>query len=419
MYKKDFPIFANQTPPYVYLDSAATTHKPQVLIERMSEFMSSEYGTVRRGLYNLAQTSTNAFDQVRKQIQAFIGAKSSNEIIFTRGTTESINLVASCFAEALHPRISSWNTGTAETSLLQTQEKEISFLISGLEHHANWVPWQMQAQKIGAKFLVIPVLDSGDLDLEAYEKQLQSNPVKLVALTQISNSIGTVNPIKQMIELAHQHGALVLIDGAQGIAHSTINVQELDCDFYVFSAHKLYGPTGLGILYGKEQYLEALPPYHGGGEMIEKVTIEKTTYANLPFKFEAGTPPIIEVIGFGASLSYLENISMPQIIQHENQLHQYLKTQLKTLDGIRILGNPQHKAGLCSFVFDDIGSYDIGTLLNEYGIAIRTGHHCAQPVMSRFGIDSSSRISIGLYNDKEDIDLCIEALGKTIKLFRN
>lgn len=395
--RQDFPILDSTISGkrLTYLDSAATAQKPITVIDRMKQFMLEENATVRRGVYDLSANSTQAFDEVRIQVQKFINAKYSEEIIFTRGTTESLNLVAS--------------------SLCRHLGQDLGILVSGLEHHANIVPWQLQN---GMQLKSIPVLDSGDLDLEAYAKIIKSGQIQILALTHISNAIGTINPIKEMIALAHKHNVIVVIDGAQGVTHSIVDVQDLDCDFYCFSAHKLYGPTGVGVLYGKKELLEKLPPYHGGGEMIERVSFTNTTFAGLPFKFEAGTPPIVEVIGLGAALSYLDNIGMTNIIQHETDLLNYTLEKSKVLPGLKIIGNPRHRGALISFVFDDIGSFDIGTLMNEHGVAIRTGHHCAQPVMARFGIDSSSRISLGLYNNREDIDRCFAALEQVVKIFR-
>ncbi len=418
-YRKDFPILDSKIngKKLVYLDSAATAQKPIQVIEAMRKFMVESNGTVRRGVYDLSTLSTQAFDATRERVRTFINAKSTQEIIFTRGTTEAINLVASSFCSALKGIGSHLNTSNEPRSPLYTEET-IEILISGLEHHANIIPWQIHASRIGASLKVIPVLDNGELDQEAYQKLISSGKVKILALTHISNSIGTVNPIKEMIALAHKHNAVVLIDGAQGITHSKVDVQDLDADFYVFSGHKLYGPTGVGILYGKQTLLNAMPPYHGGGEMIEKVRHDKTVYAELPFKFEAGTPPIVEVIGLGEAIKYIESIGIDEIVVYEKDLHKYCENKLKEIEGLRIIGQAQNKASISSFVFDDIGSFDIGTMLNEHGIAVRTGHHCAQPVMERFGIDSTTRISIAFYNNIDDIDRCIEALKQTVKIFR-
>ena len=414
-YRADFPILNNKD--LVYLDSAATAQKPLCVIEAMRKFMLESNGTVRRGVYDLSVKSTQAFDTVREKVRAFINASSTKEIIFTRGTTEAINLVATSFCSALRGIGSHLNTSNEPRSPLYT-DSEIEILISGLEHHANIVPWQINATRIGATLKVIPVLDNGELDQEAYTKLISSGKVKILALTHISNALGTINPIKEMITLAHKHNVVVLVDGAQGITHTRVDVQDSDADFYVFSGHKLYGPTGVGVLYGKEELLNAMPPYHGGGEMIERVRFDQTSYAELPFKFEAGTPPIVEVIGLGEAIKYIEGIGMQHIADYERFLHEYCENKLQEIDDLRIIGQAQDKASISSFVFDDIGSFDIGTMLNEHGIAVRTGHHCAQPVMDRFGIDSTTRISIAFYNNREDIDRCIEALKLTVKMFR-
>jgi cysteine desulfurase/selenocysteine lyase len=457
-FRVDFPIL--NKPNLVYLDSAATAQKPLIVIEAMRKFMLESNGTVRRGVYNLSTMSTQAFDAARERVRNFINAKSSKEIIFTRGTTEAINLVATSFCSALRGIGSHLNTSNEPRSPLYVKTEnlfeklpdarhassedaeltkssmssprnehnnadgtfrigsDIEILISGLEHHANIVPWQINATRIGATIKVIPVLDNGELDQDAYSKLLSSGKVKLLALTHISNALGTINPIKEMISLAHKYNVAVLIDGAQGITHTQVNVQDLDADFYVFSGHKLYGPTGVGVLYGKEELLNSMPAYHGGGEMIDRVRLEKTRYADLPFKFEAGTPPIVEVIGLGEAIKYIESIGMKRIADYEKLLHQYCEDKLQEIDGLRIIGQARDKASISSFVFNDIGSFDIGTMLNEHGIAVRTGHHCAQPVMDRFGIDSTTRISIAFYNNIEDIDRCIEALKQTVKIFR-
>ncbi len=416
----DFPILDSiiNDKKLAYLDSAATTHKPKQVIEAMSEFMLKSNGTVRRGVYDLSVQSTQAFDAVREQIRAFINAKSTSEIIFTRGTTEAINLVAYSFTEWLRLGQKPINDTRSINTDNQAQGQGYQILISGLEHHANIVPWQIHCQRVGLELKVIPVLDNGELDQEAYAELISSGKVKLLALTHISNAIGTINPIQEMIMLAHKHRAAVLIDGAQAAAHTKINIQELDADFYVFSGHKAYGPTGVGVLYAKSSYLEALPPYHGGGEMIEKVSFSGTSFNKAPFKFEAGTPAIVEVIGLGEAIKYIETIGLDWIAEQEHNLRMHAEEKLQEIPGLKIIGTSKHKAAITSFVFDDIGSYDIGTMLNEYGIAIRTGHHCAQPVMERFGVDSTSRISIGFYNNVDDIDRCIEALTKAVKIFR-
>lgn len=399
--RKDFPILDSEIngKKLVYLDSAATAQKPIRVIERMREFMLKENGTVRRGIYDLSVKSTKAFDETRDLVREFINAQRSEEILFTRGTTESLNLAAHCLCQHF-------------------KGQDFEILISAIEHHANIVPWQINAKLTGAKLKVIPVLDNGELDQEAYKELINSETVKILALTHISNSLGTINPVKEMIKLAHEKNIVSVIDGAQGICHGKVDVQDLNADFYAFSSHKLYGPTGIGVLYGKLEWLEKLPPYHGGGEMIETVSFQKTTYAKPPFKYEAGTPPIIEGIGLGEALKYLNEIGMENIKEYEYHLLKYANKKSREIEGLRIIGQAENKASILSFVFDDIEAFDVGTMMNQHGIAIRTGHHCAQPVMKRFGISSTSRISLAFYNNEEDIDKCFEALEKVVKLFR-
>lgn len=398
--RQDFPILDSSIngKKLIYLDNAATTHKPLCTINRMRDFMLNENGTVRRGLYSLSINSTKAFDEARETVAKFINAKSSSEIVFTRGSTESINLVAYSFSSAFI-------------------EAGDSILISGLEHHANIVPWQLQAEKIGAKILVIPVLENGELDQEAFTKLIKTPRLKILALTHISNSIGTINPIKEMIKSAHAEGVKVLIDGAQSAGHFKVDMQDLDADFFVFSGHKIFGPTGVGVLYGKYDLLEIMPPYQGGGEMIEKVTFEKTTFTTPPHRFEAGTPAIAEVIGLASSINYLENIGLDLISDYENELLNYATARIKEFKNINIIGDAKNKASLISFTSDLAEAFDIGTLINEYGVAIRVGHHCAQPVMQRFGVSSTARASFAFYNTKEDIDSFFIALEKVLAIF--
>ena len=398
--RQDFPILDSSIngKKLIYLDNAATTHKPLCTINRMRDFMLNENATVRRGLYSLSINSTKAFDEARETVAKFINAKSSSEIVFTRGSTESINLVAYSFSSAFI-------------------EAGDSILISGLEHHANIVPWQLQAEKIGAKILVIPVLENGELDQEAFSKLIKTPGLKIMALTHISNSIGTINPIKEMIKSAHAEGVKVLIDGAQSAGHFKVDMQDLDADFFVFSGHKIFGPTGVGVLYGKYDLLKVMPPYQGGGEMIEKVTFEKTTFTTPPHRFEAGTPAIAEVIGLASSINYLENIGLDLIADYENELLNYATARIKEFKNINIIGNAKNKASLISFTSDLAEAFDIGTLINEYGVAIRVGHHCAQPVMQRFGVSSTARASFAFYNTKEDIDSFFIALEKVLAIF--
>ncbi len=431
--KAEFPVLSQKFKgkDLVYLDSAATTQKPLCVIERMDRYLREENSTVRRGLYTLSAKSTKAFDDVRLKVQKFINAASSDEIIFTRGTTEAINLMATCF----------------ERSILSPGDE---ILISGLEHHANIVPWQLAASSINpanrqdlvhktacvdakqsqlaqVSVKTIPILDNGGLDLEAFKTLISSSKVKILALTQIANVTGTIIPAKEMIAIAHQHGVPVLVDGAQAIQHLKIDVQDLDADFYAFSGHKLYGPTGVGVLYMKRAWGEKLSPYHGGGEMIETVSIENgTRFAAMPYKFEAGTPPIVEVIGLGAALNFIEELGVANITKHETELAEYALSQLKQIKGLNIVSETlsgdfvaEKKASLISFTIDDIEVFDLATLINEHAVAIRVGHHCAQPVMKRFGVVATARLSIGLYNSKSDIDAFITALKETIRILKS
>lgn len=385
IHRRDFPMLAQKVhdEPLIYLDTAATSLKPQIVIDSISQFYTSQYGTVHRAIYEFASQATAMYEGVREQVRAFLNAKKKEEIIFTRGTTDSINLVASSFGKAF---------------IKQGDE----ILISEMEHHSNIVPWQMMCAERGAVLKIIPITDKAELDLEAYRKLL--NPkTKIVSIAHIANSTGTLNPIKEIISLAHLSGAKVLIDGAQSAPHLAIDVQDLDADFFVFSGHKVYGPTGIGILYGKESLLELMPPHAGGGEMIATVTFAKTTYNVLPLKFEAGTPPIAEVIGLGAALKYIQNIGLPQIEKWENQLLEKTLKGLQTIEGIRLIGSAPERGAIISFVVDNVHPLDIGTLLDLKGIAIRTGHQCAQPTMQRFNVSQTCRVSFGLYNNLDDV----------------
>lgn len=397
--RKDFPILDSEIEgkKLIYLDNAATTHKPIQIIERMKEFMLKENSTVRRGLYSLSANSTKLFDEARHTVKEFINAGEDNEIIFTRGTTESINLVAQCFSEAFI------NEGD-------------SILISAIEHHANIVPWQIQAEKRKANLLIIPVLDNGELDLEEFNKLVKTPNLKILAVNHVANSLGTVNPVKEMIQAAHTEGVKVLIDGAQSAPHMKVDIQDLDADFFTFSGHKVFGPTGIGVLYAKAELLKAMPPYQSGGEMIEKVTFEKTTYAEAPHKFEPGTPAIVEAIGIAESIKYIEKIGLDKIEAYEQELLKYATAKISEIPSIKIIGEAKNKASLISFISDIAEAFDIGTLINEYGVAIRVGHHCAQPVMQRFNLSSTARASFAFYNTREDIDAFIEALKKVIEM---
>lgn len=394
--RKDFPILDQQVngSPLVYFDNAATTQKPQLVIDALHHYYTKDNANIHRGLHTLAERATTGYELTRKKLANFLNAPSTDQIIFTSGTTAGINLVAQTFGRA------NFKSGDV-------------ILVSNLEHHSNIVPWQMIAEETGAEVQVIPVDDLGVLDLSAYQALL-TDRVKLVAVNHVSNAIGTINPIKQMISLAHQVGAKVLIDGAQSVAHFDIDVQELDMDFLVFSAHKLFGPTGVGVLYGKREILESMPPYQGGGEMIKEVRFSGTTYNELPYKFEAGTPNIADVYAFGFALDYLNSLPKNAVWEQEKELLDYATEQLGQIDGLRIVGQAPEKIAVVSFVIDGIHPQDIGVLLDKFGVAIRTGHHCAQPLMARYDLVGTCRASFAFYNTKEEIDLFVKALKRCI-----
>lgn len=381
--------------PLVYLDSAATAQKPQCVIDAINQFYTSNYGTVHRAVYELALHATEKYQLVREKVRDLIGAKKAEEIIYTRGTTESINMIAYSYGKAF-------------------VKPGDEILITEMEHHSNIVPWQILCEDRGAQLKVVPVLDNGELDLDAFRKLL-SDKTRLVAITHISNTLGTINPVKELISEAHAAGAHVLIDGAQAIPHSPVNVADLDCDFYVFSVHKAFGPTGIGILYGKEELLDQLPPYQGGGDMIDKVSFEKTTYQTLPLKFEAGTPMIAEVMGLGAAIDYLNSVGMEKIREWEHQLLVYAQKQLEQVDSLKVIGRAKEKAAIISFLIEGVHHLDLGTFLDLQGVAVRTGHHCTQPLMQRFGIAGTTRASFALYNTKEDVDHFVLALKSVIQ----
>lgn len=397
--REDFPVLRQLVrgcTPLVYLDNGATTQKPNPVIDRMTQFLQTDYGTVRRGVYDLSARATIAFDQARQCVARFLNAH-EDEIVFTRGTTEAINLVAFSFGQAhLKPG------------------DEI--IISATEHHANLVPWQMACQRHGARLRVIPVDDRGVLDQDAYQ-QLFNDRTRLVAVGHVSNSLGTIHPVKAMIADAHAHGVPVLVDGAQSAPHMPVDVKDLDADFFTFSAHKIYGPTGIGVLYGKRDWLEKLPPYQGGGDMIDVVTFEETTYAPSPRRFEAGTPAIVEAIGLQAAIEYVESVGMARIDAYERHLLAYATEALADISGLRIIGQAPDKAGIISFVIQGIHPHDIGTMLDQEGIAIRAGHHCAQPVMERYGVPATARVSFGLYNTTEEVDTCVASLRRIVSFF--
>jgi cysteine desulfurase / selenocysteine lyase len=397
--KGDFPVLNRQFDgrPLHYLDSAATTQKPMAVIESMNKFYSESYGTVRRGVYRLSEKATAAYEGTRKQIASLINAASEREIIYTSGATQSINLVAHSYAR-------------------QFLKAGDEVLISEIEHHANIVPWQIAAEMTGAVIKVIPVDDAGTLRMDKYQELLSSR-TRIVAVNQISNALGTVNPIAEMIRMAHAVGAVVLIDGAQSIAHMPVDVQALDADFFVFSGHKMFGPTGIGILYGKYALLEKMPPYQSGGDMIERVTFTKTTFQAPPHRFEAGTPAIAEVVGLGAAVDYLQKVGLHRIAAHESELLVYGTRVLQAIPGLKLIGTAPHKASILAFTLEGIHPHDIGTLLDGEGIAIRAGHHCAQPTMDRYGVPATARASLGPYNNFSDLDALGLGIRKIIEMF--
>ncbi|MCK5856119.1 MAG: cysteine desulfurase [Bacteroidales bacterium] len=383
--------------PLVYFDNGATTQKPDVVIERVQHYYENENSNIHRGVHYLSQEATSRHEEARVIIQKFINAADSKEIIFTKGTTESINLVASSFSKKFI-----------------SEGDEI--IVTEMEHHANIVPWQQVCEEKGAHLKVVAVLEDGSLDMESY-KMLLSDRTKIIAVTHISNVTGVINPIKEIIELAHGQNIPVLIDGAQGVSHTKVDVQELDCDFYVFSGHKLFAPMGIGVLYGKESWLEKLPPYQTGGEMIKNVSFERTTFNELPFKFEAGTPNVGGALGLAAAIEYITAIGIEDIEAHEKELLDYGTQQLSKIENLRIIGTSDNKASVISFIFEDIHHYDAGTILDQLGIAVRTGNHCAQPLMKRFGLSGTIRAAFAFYNTKEEIDKLVSSINRVRKMF--
>lgn len=399
--RNEFPVLHQQVngKPLIYLDNAATNQKPKRVIKALTDYYEGYNANIHRGIHSLAEKATRAYEDTRLAMQEFIRAKHTEEIIFTRGVTESINLVASSYGRAF---------------LKEGDE----VIISGLEHHSNIVPWQIICEEKKALLKIIPITEIGEMDMEAYAKLL-STRTKVVAVNHASNSLGTINPIKEIIKLAHQTGAVVLIDGAQAAAHLEIDVQELDCDFYCISSHKMYGPTGTGILYGKKELLEKMPPYMGGGEMIKDVTFEKTTYNDLPYKFEAGTPNIADVVALKEAIDFINELGKENIASHESELLNYTNEKLSGLAAVKLIGTSKHKVGVQSFVIEGIHHFDIGQMLDTRGIAVRTGHHCTQPLMERFGIEGTVRASFAVYNTKAEIDQLIEGLGRIIKFMKS
>ncbi len=392
--RKDFPILQRdiRNKKLVYFDNGATSQKPKMVIDRMNNYYKTENSNVHRGVHYLSQIATDAMESAREKVRDFIKAKNVSEIIFTKGTTEAINLVASSFGKAFI-------------------NKGDEIIVSEMEHHANIVPWQMLCEEKGALLKVARINDDGSLDLD-FLKNLLNSRTRLVAIAHISNVMGVINPIKKVIKLAHKKDIPVLIDGAQAVPHSAIDVQDLDCDFYVFSGHKMYAPTGIGILYGKQKILDSMPPYQTGGEMIKEVSFEKTTFNELPFKFEAGTPMIAEIIGLASAIDYMNTIGLENISGYEHQLLKYASEQLSNIKGLKIIGTAENKAAVISFIIDGIHHYDAGSILDQLGVAVRTGNHCAQPLMKRMGINGTIRASFAFYNTKEEINVLVKAIEK-------
>jgi len=397
--RRDFPILQSKVHghPLVYLDNAATAQKPQAVIDAIVRYYESENANIHRGVHYLSQLATEEFEKARETVRAFVNAAGAKEIIFTRGTTEAINLVAQTYGRV--------HVGTGD-----------EVLITAMEHHSNIVPWQMLCEEKGAKLRVAPMNDAGELLLDEYKKLLGPQ-TKIVAVGHVSNALGTINPVQQMIAAAHAHGIPVLVDGAQAVPHLAVDVQALDADFYTFSGHKMYGPTGIGVLYGKAALLEAMPPYQGGGDMISSVTFEKTTYNKLPHKFEAGTPDMAGVAGLKAAIDYMNGIGIAKIAAHEHDLLEYATKVVGALPGVRLIGTAREKASVLSFVLDEVHPHDIGTILDQQGIAVRTGHHCAQPVMERFGVPATVRASFAMYNTRSEVDALVRGLGKVHEVF--
>jgi len=398
--REDFPILRRTVygRPLVYLDNAATSQKPRSVIDAVTRYYESENSNIHRGVHYLSELATREYEAGRGRVQRFLGAASPSEIIFVRGTTEAINLVAASYGRS-------------------KVEAGDEILITWLEHHSNIVPWQLLCEQQRARLVVVPIDDRGDLRMDEFDRLL-SPRTKIVAVSHISNALGTINPIERIVRRAHENGAVVLVDGAQAAPHIAIDVQKMDCDFYAISGHKMYAPTGVGVLYGKEKLLEAMPPYQGGGDMIRSVSFEKATYNSLPYKFEAGTPNVEAGIGIGAAIDYLDSIGLGRIAAHEQELLDYATRVLTDISGLRVIGTAREKASVLSFVLEGIHPHDIGTILDREGIAIRTGHHCAQPVMERFGVPATARASFAFYNTKAEIDALAAALRKVIEVFR-
>ena len=397
--RADFPILQQQVNgrPLVYLDNGATSQKPQAVIDELVRYYTTENANVHRGVHTLSQQATDSYEGARAKLRGLLNAADDHEIIFTRGTTDSINIVAQSYGRQ--------NIGQGD-----------EIIVSNMEHHSNIVPWQMLCEERGSVLRVVPIDDTGELLLDEYERML-SPRTKLVSITHVSNALGTILPVEQIVGMAHAYGVPVMLDGAQAVPHLSVDVRKLDCDFYVFSGHKLFGPTGIGVLYGKAELLETMPPVQGGGEMIKSVTFEKTIYNDLPYKFEAGTPNIAGAIGLGAAIDYVESVGYEAFGAYEDELLDYGTKALESIGGLRIIGTSPHKAGILSFVMENVHPHDIGTILDAEGIAVRTGHHCAQPVMQRFQIPATARASLAMYNTKEDIDALVRAIDRVIEVF--
>ena len=425
--RKQFPVLDQQVygKPLVYFDNAATTQKPLCVIERERDYYLHENCNIHRGVHYLSQKATEAYEHARQTVADFVHAKEASEIIFTRGTTESLNLLATAFEHLFLSTSNSQPSSPIDSSLPTSQRRndmgeadsQLKVLVTAMEHHSNLVPWQQMVQRNGGELLVVPMDDNGVLDLEQYEKLLKESP-KVVSIAHISNVLGTINPVKEMVKMAHQYDIPVVIDGAQSIAHHPIDVQDLDCDFFVFSGHKMYAPMGIGGLYGKAEWLEELPPYQFGGEMVDTVSFEKTTFNVLPYKFEAGTPNVGAALCLETAIQFLQSLDRKAIEKHENQLLQSAIQQLSEIEGIRFIGEAEQRSGLVSFIIDGIHPYDLGTIIDKMGVAVRTGHHCAEPVMTRFGIPGTVRASFALYNTMEEVEIFVKAVKKAAMMLR-
>ena len=397
--RQDFPILSRKIhgKPLVYLDNGATSQKPQCVIDAIDHYYRAENSNIHRGVHHLSEQATAAYEAARGKLRGFINAGSDRQIIFVRGTTEAINLVAQSYGR----------------SFLKAGDE---IIVSAMEHHSNIVPWQMLCEQVGAKLRVIPINHDGEIVMEEYQRLLNDR-TKFVSVTHVSNALGTVVPVKEIIALAHERGVPVMLDGAQAVPHLKIDVQDLDCDFYAFSGHKMFGPTGVGVLYGRTELLEKMPPYQGGGDMISLVTFEKTHYNVLPYKFEAGTPNIADGIALGAAVDYLRALDWPAVVAHEDALLHYATEALGQIPALRIIGTAKEKAGVLSFIFDHVHAHDVGTILDQEGVAVRAGHHCAMPVMQRFGVPATARASFALYNTTEEIDVLVRAIERVLKVF--